>query len=157
VSVVADTDRRLRRAELERFADKARAAVGLRGEVNILLTSSAKIRDLNRRFRKKDQATDVLSFPAAASSGVAACSGDLAVSVDIAAQWAENLRHSLVKELSILILHGMLHLAGYDHETDSGEMARKEATLRKRFELPASLTERARSVPGKMPRTRRTR
>jgi probable rRNA maturation factor len=129
---------------LERFLQEARAAVRLRGEVSVLLTNDKTIRDLNKRFRKKDKATDVLSFPAADSgSGIV---GDLAISLETAAVQAESFGHSLREEVKVLLLHGLLHLAGYDHETDEGQMGRREAALRKRFSLPLGLIQRT-SVP----------
>ena len=122
---------------LEQFAARAQRAARLRGEVDVLVTSSAELRRLNRRFRGKDAATDVLSFPS--SNGTA---GDLAISAQIAARNALRLGHTAADELKILILHGLLHLAGYDHETDGGAMAREEARLRRALGLPVALIER---------------
>ena len=127
------------RQALERFAGRARRAAGLRGKVQILITSNRALRTLNRQFRKKDKATDVLSFPPA--PGVDH-SGDIAISAEIAAQQARSLGHTLAQELKILMLHGMLHLAGYDHESDKGEMARKEERLRRSLGLSAGLIQR---------------
>src|SRR3954471_898659 len=126
-------------AALARFAARARKAAALRGEVNVLVTSSEELRDLNRRFRKKDKATDVLSFP----SAIDGFGGDIAISVDIARENGESLGHGLGMELKILILHGVLHLAGFDHETDAGEMARKETRLRSQLGLNKGLIERS--------------
>ena len=95
------------------------------------------------QFRRKDHATDVLSFPAAAPvNGNRPIAGDMAISVDTAARQAEQFGHPLATELEILVLHGILHLSGYDHEADNGQMARKEAGLRRRFGLGAGLIER---------------
>jgi len=124
---------------LERFAGRARRSAGLRGKVQILITSNRALRTLNRQFRKKDKATDVLSFPPA--PGVDH-SGDIAISAEIAAQQARMLGHSLAQELKVLMLHGMLHLAGYDHESDKGEMARKEERLRRQLGLSTGLIQR---------------
>jgi probable rRNA maturation factor len=124
---------------LSRFASQARRAAGLDGSVEILLTNNAEMRRLNRQFRRKDKPTDVLSFPAAATNGNA---GDIAISVGIAADNAKRLGHPLAMELKILMLHGMLHLAGYDHESDDGEMAREEHKLRAALKLPDSLIAR---------------
>ena len=135
------------------FTARAQRAAGLRGEVNILITDNAAMRNLNRRFRKKSRPTDVLSFPAAKNGvdvGAHNLAGDIAISAEIAAQNAQRLGHSLADELKVLILHGVLHLAGYDHETDNGEMAAKEEHLRRALRLARSLTERAR--PEKLPR-----
>ncbi len=123
---------------LERFAVRAQKAARLRGELAILITSSVEIRKLNRDFRGKDKPTDVLSFPSDAK-GIA---GDIAISAQIARQQANALGHSLATELKVLMLHGMLHLAGHDHETDRGEMAKLEANLRAKLELPSGLIER---------------
>jgi probable rRNA maturation factor len=116
--------------------------VRLRGEVNVLVTSSAELRQLNRRFRGKNKSTDVLSFPAA-SGLMDDLAGDVAISAEIAAKNAALLRHSTAAEVRILALHGVLHLAGYDHERDHGEMARKEQRLRRSLGLPVGLIERS--------------
>ena len=126
-------------ASLQRFVLRARKAVRLKGSVDILVTSNNQMRSLNARFRSKNKPTDVLSFPAPGETRMA---GEIAISADIALDNAHRLGHSPIKELKVLILHGILHLAGYDHERDNGEMARKEARLRRVLNLPASLTER---------------
>lgn len=127
---------------LTRFLRRARQAVGLEGDVEVLLTSDVEIRRLNRTFRGKNKATDVLSFPAPAEiAGEHA--GDLAISLETAAQQAESFGHSLGVEVRILLLHGLLHLAGMDHEVDTGEMAERESELRRELRLPATLIERA--------------
>lgn len=133
------------RPTLTRYLREAQTAVGLKGEVSVLLTTDEGIRGLNRRFRKKNKATDVLSFPAAPGFGVA---GDLAISVETAARQAAEQGHRLSVELRVLMLHGMLHLAGMDHEVDDGKMARKERRLRARLGLPMGLIERV-ETPGK--------
>ena len=109
----------------------------------MLLTGDEEIRRLNREFRHKDKATDVLSFPAAESAGRARLAGDVAISVETAAREADKREHPLALELKILVLHGVLHLAGWDHEADSGEMARKEEALRRRLGLAQGLIGRA--------------
>lgn len=142
VSFMVEPGRRVRRTELQHVAEEFQRVLKLRGGLNILLTSSDQIKRLNRQYRKKNKATDVLSFPAPENLRKEVA-GDLAISVDIAADYAQRLGHSLTQELCVLILHGMIHLAGHDHETDNGEMAALEAKLRKRFGLPMSLIERA--------------
>lgn len=132
------------RPTLMRFLREAQLAVGLKGEVTVLLTTDDGIRGLNRRFRKKNKATDVLSFPVEAGFGLA---GDLAISVETAARQAAEQGHRLSVELRVLMLHGLLHLAGYDHEIDDGAMARKERRLRAKLRLPQGLIERS-SVVG---------
>ncbi len=112
--------------------------------MNVLVTNSAELRSLNRRFRGTDKATDVLSFPAAPPRVSAKrMAGDVAISADIARDNAKRLGHSLADEVKILVLHGILHLAGFDHEHDRGEMARKESQLRRQLRLEAGLIERA--------------
>jgi probable rRNA maturation factor len=134
---------------LARFLRDAQAAVRLRGEVTVLLTSDTAIRRLNRQFRGKNKATDVLSFPADSSApGSEGIAGDLAISVPTARRQAVAQGHALGVEIKILMLHGLLHLAGYDHETDSGEMARRERLLRGRLGLPEGLIERAETPEG---------
>jgi probable rRNA maturation factor len=127
---------------LARFLATAQAAVHLKGQVTVLLTTDAAIRKLNRQFRGKNRATDVLSFPAE-GLGAEGIAGDLAISVTTALGQAYEQGHSLSTEIKVLILHGLLHLAGYDHEADSGRMARRERQLRARLGLPQGLIERA--------------
>jgi probable rRNA maturation factor len=127
---------------LARFLAQAQAAVRLKGEVAVQLTTDAAIRKLNRQFRGKNQATDVLSF-SAGGIGAEEIAGDLAISVPTALHQAIEQGHSLSIEIKILILHGLLHLAGYDHEADQGQMARRERLLRARLGLPQGLIERA--------------
>ena len=140
---------------LSRFVGRARRAAKLRGDVNVLITTNREMRALNARFRKMDKATDVLSFPAEAVVHNANA-GDLAISAEIAAQNARLLGHSAAEEVKILVLHGVLHLAGYDHEHDNGEMARHELRLRKALKLPVGLIERNASA-GAKPRRRTAR
>lgn len=128
---------------LETFVAEAARAAGLKGAISVLLTGDAHIRRLNREFRGKDKPTDVLSFPAAAEWARTPMAGDLAISVETASREAELRGHSLEHELRILLLHGILHLAGFDHETDTGQMARKENLLRKQLGLELGLIARA--------------
>jgi probable rRNA maturation factor len=128
----------------------------LRGHVTVLLTTDSAIRRLNRQFRGKNKATDVLSFPAADFTEVSKngrtepVAGDLAISVPTARRQAEERGHTLGVEIKVLMLHGLLHLAGYDHETDNGTMARRELTLRAKLKLPHGLIERA-EMEARMP------
>lgn len=149
-TIQARFGRRLRRRTLGAFLDEAAAAVKLRGEVAALLTTDAEIRRLNRTFRKRNKATDVLSFPVPGPPvDDRSTSGDLAISVETAARQADEAGHPLSTELQVLLLHGVLHLAGYDHERDTGQMARREALLRRRFGLGAGLIERAAKKGGR--------
>ncbi len=134
---------------LDRFVARARQAARLQGTVNILLTSSAEMKSLNRRFCGKDKPTDVLSFPAEPESQRNArknlrqrFAGEIAISTEIASHNARNLGHSPGEEIKILVLHGLLHLRGYDHECDNGQMARREKQLRAELHLPLGLIER---------------
>jgi probable rRNA maturation factor len=133
---------------LERFVRSARKAIRLRDTVNVLVTNSRELRSLNRQFRGADKPTDVLSFPSAPVShdGAKGIAGDVAISLDIARQNAQRLRHSVADEVKILALHGILHLAGYDHEKDTGEMAREEIRLRRNLKLEIGLIERTPSL-----------
>ncbi len=128
-------------AALTKFVTRTRRAVRLRGTVNVLVTGSRAIWSLNRRFRGQDKPTDVLSF-VPQPGFVNGFAGDIAISAEIAKQNARRLGHSAAKEIKILVLHGVLHLAGYDHERDHGEMAAKEANLRQSLGLPLGLIER---------------
>ena len=127
--------------------NRARAAVGIEGEVHVLLADDKTLRRLNRQFRGKDRATDVLSFPAVESgAGVA---GDLAISLETAARQAKQYGHSLRDEVRVLLLHGVLHLAGFDHERDRGEMAAREAALRRELGLAVGLIGRVSDGKGR--------
>jgi probable rRNA maturation factor len=100
-----------------------------------LVTTDAELRRLNREFRGKDYGTDVLSFPSGDG-------GEIAISWDRAEMQAGEMGHSVDDELRILMLHGLLHLTGMDHETDHGEMCNAESKWRKKLGLPAGLIER---------------
>jgi probable rRNA maturation factor len=139
---------------LARFLAEARQAARLRGQVSVLLTTDAGQRSLNRRFRGKNKPTDVLSFPADPTlPGAKKIAGDLSISVPTARRQAAQQGLSLSTEIKVLILHGVLHLAGYDHETDSGEMAFRERRLRNRLRLSGGLIERTHAAEPK-PRSR---
>jgi probable rRNA maturation factor len=129
---------------LSRFATRMQRALGIKGDVNICITSNREIQSLNWRFRRKNRPTDVLTFP----SAVPYVAGDIAISLEIAAANADQLGHSMDTEVKILILHGMLHLAGYDHEIDDGEMEAKEAALRMQLKLPVGLIQRSQQSAG---------
>jgi probable rRNA maturation factor len=114
------------------FATKALAAIGnSESSATIAFVSDKKIRELNRQFRGIDKATDVLSFPSGGPDEL----GDIAVSIDTAQTQAKENGLKLDEEVAQLILHGLLHLCGYDHETDNGEMNRLELRLRKKLEI----------------------
>ncbi|MCC7153780.1 MAG: rRNA maturation RNase YbeY [Bryobacterales bacterium] len=127
----------LRRDEVRDFARKLSAQTADGKPFCCLLTSDAHLRRLNRQFRGKDVSTDVLSFPLSGGS-----LGDVAVSIQTAARQAAEFGHDLETEIEILMLHGVLHLLGHDHESDRGAMRRTETRWRRHFGLPAGLIER---------------
>jgi probable rRNA maturation factor len=138
---------------LIRFIARARRAAGLKGTVNVLVTSSAEMRSLNRRFRGKDKPTDVLSFPVEPSRQKR-FAGEIAISAEIAGQNSRTLGHSPAAEVKILVLHGILHLRGYDHECDNGNMGRRERHLRAKLRLPMGLIERKGTAAARRKRQR---
>ena len=144
--------------KLRRFITRARRAAGLKGTVDVLVTSNAEMKSLNQRFRGIDKATDVLSFPAVRDNPRKDFAGEIALSAEIAAHNARSLGHPAAQEVKILVLHGILHLRGYDHDRDDGQMARRERQLRAQLRLPVGLIERTQSegAPAK-PAARRAR
>jgi len=155
----------LRRAGIERFARTLKKDVAKGRPFDILITGDAELRRLNRDFRGQDYATDVLSFPTAgqgkacptnARAGHAlACPrplagapapflGDVAISLGRARAQSREFGHRIEQEVQILMLHGVLHLCGHDHESDSGAMARAEKRWRTKLGLPNGLIERVR-------------
>jgi probable rRNA maturation factor len=156
VIILQKTVAGLMESTLERFVLRAKRKVGLQGAVNILITTNREMRELNYRFRRKNEATDVLSFPALRGT-VMRFAGDVAISAEIAAANAKRLGHSPSEEIKILALHGLLHLRGYDHERDRGEMARKEEKLRTELKLPIALIERRENVGRGKPARGRTK
>ena len=114
------------------FATKALNAIGKsESSATIAFVSDKRIRELNRQFRGIDKATDVLSFPAEEELNL----GDVAVSVETAATQARDNGLTLDREIAQLILHGLLHLSGYDHATDNGQMNRLELKLRRKLDI----------------------
>jgi probable rRNA maturation factor len=146
VIILEKAMRGVRQAELSSFARRAQKLAGVSGAVDVLIADNRRLRELNRRFRDKNAPTDVLSFPHAEG-------GDIAISAEIAQKNAGRYKHSPAAELKILILHGMLHLAGHDHENDQGQMATIEAGLRARLKLPSSLIGRANGTAKKKQQT----
>ena len=140
ISLLFRTSRKIRRGDLRLFLGELSKRLMRGRALSCLISGDAELRRLNKQFRGKNSATDVLSFPSGGNNGFA---GDLAISADRAKAQANEHGHSIDEELRILMLHGALHLAGMDHESDSGEMARAEARWRKRLGLPAGLMERA--------------
>ena len=116
----------------------ALAPARAKGQLTIALVSDAAMRRMNSQFRQADYATDVLSFP----SEIPGVLGDIAIARGVAARQAKQQGHSESVEVKTLALHGLLHLLGYDHEQDRGEMRRTEDRLRRRAGLPVGLISR---------------
>lgn len=132
---------RLPRARLRDLAARLEREVAGGGGFLCLISGDAELRRLNRQFLGKDATTDVLSFPEPGPDGFL---GEIAISAGRAREQARNAGHSVEEEIGILMLHGLLHLLGFDHETDRGRMARQETRWRKKLGLPAGLIERTR-------------
>jgi probable rRNA maturation factor len=120
-------------ARLRRIGVAALRRLGHRAaEVGVLVCDDATIHALNRQYRGKDRPTDVLSFPAGTAPGDGPrYLGDVAISLDTARRQAARRRIPVERELALLLLHAVIHLSGYDHEADAGEMARLEVRLRR--------------------------
>ena len=110
-------------------------------DIELILTDNETIKQLNREYRNINKPTDVLSFPLEDIEG--APLGSIIISVDKAKEVANNLNHSTDEEITLLFIHGLLHLLGYDHEIDNGEMRQKEEEIIKKFNLPESLIIRS--------------
>ena len=138
-----------RGAAVKRFARRLQDDVAKGRPFDCVISGDAELRRLNRDFRGQDYATDVLSFPPAvpfgARAGRYATLGDIAISLARARAQAKRFGHSIEDEIEILMLHGVLHLLGLDHEIDSGRMARAEKRWRARLGLPNGLIERMRA------------
>ena len=133
------------------------APAGARGQVSIALVSDRRIRTLNRAYRGKDRPTDVLSFPGDPLPSTQRTRrtqrerpdrflGEIVIARGVARRQARDARHSELTELRVLALHGLLHLLGYDHERDGGEMRRAEGRLRRKGGLREGLIERTGSI-----------
>lgn len=109
-------------------------------DLELILTDNETIKNLNNQHRNKNTPTDVLSFPF--ENIPHAPLGAIVISVDMALHVSKNLSHTLEDEISLLFIHGFLHVSGYDHETDNGKMRKKEEELIKKFNLPKSLIVR---------------
>ena len=151
VAVTDARGRRIRRGPGARLGSwlSGAAPPSTRGRVDVALVTDDRMKNLNRKFRGKNRVTDVLSFPPSEPDHVRARGavsekflGDLAIALGAAARQARQLGHPVAVELRILALHGLLHLLGYDHETDRGEMGRLEDHLRRRAGLPSGLIAR---------------
>jgi probable rRNA maturation factor len=169
--MVADAKgRRLAMSGLSEWLQRA-APSRLRGAITIAIVSDARVRALNRRYRRVDRATDVLSFPthtfpperlaparrtaraplaisSSARSPADRFLGDIVIAKGVARRQARDAGHSELTELKVLALHGLLHLLGYDHERDDGLMRQIEQRLRRKGGLRQSLIERATATSG---------
>ena len=116
-----------------------------RGVVAVAVVPDRRIRELNHRYRGKNVPTDVLSFPADEPDQL----GDIVIALDVARRQARSAGHSLATEFRVLALHGLLHLLGYDHERDNGEMRRLEQRLRRAGGLREGLIEREAPRPAR--------
>jgi probable rRNA maturation factor len=130
------------RRELRAFAARLEDEVAEGRGFNCVIADDAELRRLNRDFANHDYPTDVLSFPAV---DAIRSIGEIAISFDRAREQAAELGHTVELEIKILMLHGVLHLTGLDHERDRGQMALAERRWRKHFGLPAGLIERVRA------------
>jgi len=110
-------------------------------DVELIFVDSKEMQELNKNFRQIDKTTDVLSFPLDFMDGLPL--GSLAINIELAKQKSKELGHSLEDEISLMFIHGLLHLLGYDHEKDSGQMREKESELIDQFCLPKSLIVRS--------------
>jgi probable rRNA maturation factor len=127
---------------LERFGGDRQSRVSPReAEISVLFCGDARMRALNRRYRDKDRSTDVLAFP---SGEAGPFLGDLVVSVPYASRQARRRSEPLPREIDRLLVHGFLHLLGYDHETDRGEMDALEARVRRRLGIEERASAAAR-------------
>lgn len=151
INIDPSSSAEISKSGLSRFLHRAQAAIGIAGQVEVLLADDPTLKRLNRDFRGKNKPTDVLSFPAPSEEegGAADYAGDIAISLETASRAAGRYGHTLRDEVRILLLHGLLHLNGMDHETDQGEMAAVEAELRTQFKLPVSLIARVASRAGR--------
>ncbi len=131
---------RLDRRALRAFAARLREQVTKGRTFTCLISRDAELQRLNREFLNKDYPTDVLSFPSGSDDGLL---GEIAISLDRARSQAAEHGHTAGDEIRILMLHGILHLMGMDHERDHGQMRRAETRWRKLLELPNGLIERA--------------
>jgi probable rRNA maturation factor len=147
VAVTDAKGRRVPAAGLARWLTRV-APVRARGQVTVALVSDARVRLLNRQYRGRDYATDVLSFPTSPDPSRQSARrvlhlGDIVIATGVARRQARRVGHAERIELRVLALHGLLHLLGYDHERDKGAMARLERRLRRKGGLRESLSERA--------------
>jgi len=140
--IFRSTSRQISRRDLRSFADHLVNQLAGGRSFCCLIADDRELRRLNRQFLSHSYATDVLSFPSQSPIGSL---GDLAISLDRAKEQAKEHGHTAAEEVKILMLHGILHLLGMDHERDRGTMRRAEMRWRRRLGLPSGLIERQRA------------
>ncbi len=114
-----------------------------KSDIELIFTDSDEIQKINKNFRGVDKPTDVLSFPLDFMPNLPL--GSVVINVDFAKNISQKLGHSLEEEITLLFIHGLLHLLGFDHESDDGQMREKEKELIKKYNLPKSLIIRSES------------
>lgn len=132
IDIVNKTELSLDKALLQKIA-----SLYTKKDIELIVTDNAEIRQINRSYRNINKATDVLSFPLRGKKNVLL--GTIVISSDYVQKAAKEFGHVPKDELTLLFIHGLLHLLGYDHEKDNGEMRKEEEKLIKRFDLPRSL------------------
>ena len=137
--IFRSTSRQISKRDLRAYAEQLAKRLGHGRPFCCLIADDRELRRLNKQFLGKDYTTDVLSFPSGSPVGSL---GDLAISLDRAREQAREQGHLMAVEVKVLMLHGVLHLIGLDHERDRGTMKRIETQWRKKLELPAGLIER---------------
>jgi probable rRNA maturation factor len=136
LTIQNDTTLNINKKQLETIATTLTSR-----EIELMICYNPTIQEYNHEYRAKESATDVLSFPLEGDFDHAPL-GSIIISADFVIQKAQEFRHDCDDELSLLFIHGLLHLLGYDHEIDQGEMRAKEEALIKSFNLPKSLIVR---------------
>ena len=109
--------------------------------LELIFVNSKDMQELNKNFRQKDKTTDVLSFPLDFMDGLPL--GSIVINIELAKENSNYFKHSLEDEISLMFIHGLLHLIGYDHEEDDGQMREKEKEMIQKFNLPDSLIIRS--------------
>ncbi len=137
--IFRSTSRQISKRDIRAYAEQLAKQLGGGRPFCCLIAGDTQLRGLNRQFLGKNYATDVLSFPSGSPQGSL---GDVAISLDRAREQAREQGHTLSLEVKVLMLHGVLHLLGLDHERDRGTMRRVEIQWRRKLALPAGLIER---------------
>lgn len=115
-------------------------------KIELILTNNSSIQEINREYRNIDKATDVLSFPYEQNGFEGEILGSIIISIDYVKKGATEFQHSEDDELTLLFIHGLLHVLGYDHEVDNGQMREKEKDVITHFQLPSSLIVRTENI-----------